>query len=77
MTPLTTSLTVFAILVAGVLLGALLRRTLPDHHLDTNAKDAGNQADHRARPFLLGSRSNRELTQAFLFDRADLVVYET
>jgi hypothetical protein len=40
MTPLTTSLTVFAILVAGVLLGALLRRTLPDHHLDTNAKDA-------------------------------------
>jgi hypothetical protein len=35
-----TSLVIFAILVAGVLLGALLRRSLPEHHLDSHAKDA-------------------------------------
>jgi hypothetical protein len=40
MSPLEISLSVCAILVAGVLLGAGLRHALPDHHLDSNAKDA-------------------------------------
>jgi len=40
LSPLTTSLIVFAVLVGGVLLGALLRRSLPEHHLDSFAKDA-------------------------------------
>src|SRR5262245_34252816 len=40
MSALTTSLIVFVILVSGVLLGALLRRSLPEHHLDSHAKDA-------------------------------------
>jgi hypothetical protein len=40
MSPLETSLIVCAILVGGVLLGAGLRRGLPDYHLDSNAKDA-------------------------------------
>src|SRR6185436_10385107 len=35
----TTSLIIFAVLVGGVLVGALLRRVLPEHHLDTHAKD--------------------------------------
>jgi hypothetical protein len=35
----TTSLIIFALLVGGVLVGALLRRVLPEHHLDTHAKD--------------------------------------
>jgi hypothetical protein len=52
---------------------------LVDQHVGrfhTNAKDTGNQPDHRVRAFLLRSRSLRELAQAFLFDRADLVTYE-
>jgi hypothetical protein len=40
MSPLATSLIVCATLVSGVLLGAGLRRSLPEHHLDTHAKDA-------------------------------------
>lgn len=40
MSPLAISFIVCATLVGGVLLGAGLRRALPDHHLDTNAKDA-------------------------------------
>ena len=39
MSPLVTSLIVWALLVAGALVGALLRRGLPEHHLDTHAKD--------------------------------------
>jgi len=35
----TTSLIICAVLVGGVLVGALLRRVLPEHHLDTHAKD--------------------------------------
>src|ERR1700739_3987586 len=30
---------VWALLVAGALVGAVLRRWLPEHHLDTHAKD--------------------------------------
>lgn len=36
---LTISLIICALLVGGALAGALLRRLLPDHHLDTHAKD--------------------------------------
>jgi len=39
LSPLTTSLIVWALLVAGALVGAMLRRGLPEHHLDTHAKD--------------------------------------
>ena len=39
MSPLTTSLCIWALLVAGALGGALLRRGLPEHHLDSHAKD--------------------------------------
>lgn len=39
MSALTISLIICALLVAGALTGALLRRLLPDHHLDTHAKD--------------------------------------
>lgn len=35
----TTSLVICALLVGGVLVGALLRRVLPEHHLDSHAKD--------------------------------------
>lgn len=35
----TTSLIVCALLIGGVLVGTLLRRVLPEHHLDTHAKD--------------------------------------
>jgi hypothetical protein len=34
-----TSFVICAVLVGGVLVGALLRRVLPEHHLDTHAKD--------------------------------------
>jgi hypothetical protein len=40
------------------------------------APDTGNQADHRVWAFLLRSRRHRELAQAFLFDRADLVAHD-
>jgi hypothetical protein len=39
MSATTTSLIICALLVGGVLVGALLRRVLPEHHLDTHAKD--------------------------------------
>jgi len=39
MSALVTSLVICLILVAGALLGTLLRRWLPEHHLDTHAKD--------------------------------------
>src|SRR5215468_903589 len=39
LSPLVTSLIVWALLVAGALVGAMLRRGLPEHHLDTHAKD--------------------------------------
>jgi len=55
------------------------REDLVDQHVrrfDTSAKDTGNQADHRVRAFRLRGRSHRELAQAFLFDRMDLVAYE-
>jgi hypothetical protein len=39
MSALETSLVICAILVSGALTGALLRRLLPEHHLDNNAKD--------------------------------------
>jgi Protein of unknown function (DUF4239) len=39
MTALATSLVICAILIAGALSGALLRRLLPEHHLDSHAKD--------------------------------------
>ena len=39
MSALTISLITCALLVGGALTGALLRRLLPDHHLDTHAKD--------------------------------------
>lgn len=39
MSPLATSLIVGAILIAGALGGAWLRRTLPEEHLDQHAKD--------------------------------------
>jgi len=39
MSALTVSLIICALLVGGALVGALLRRLLPDHHLDTHAKD--------------------------------------
>jgi len=35
----TTSLIICALLIGGALFGALLRRLLPDHHLDNHAKD--------------------------------------
>jgi hypothetical protein len=34
-----TSLIICALLIGGALVGALLRRVLPEHHLDTHAKD--------------------------------------
>jgi hypothetical protein len=37
--PLSISLLIWAVLVAGALGGAVLRRGLPDHHLDSHAKD--------------------------------------
>lgn len=39
MSALAISLLICALLVGGALLGALLRNLLPDHHLDTHAKD--------------------------------------
>jgi hypothetical protein len=39
MTALATSLVVCAILIAGALAGAHLRRLLPEHHLDSHAKE--------------------------------------
>ncbi|WP_395708329.1 DUF4239 domain-containing protein [Reyranella sp.] len=39
MSALTISLIICGMLVGGALTGALLRRVLPDHHLDTHAKD--------------------------------------
>jgi hypothetical protein len=39
MSALAISLVVWALLVGGALTGALLRRLLPEHHLDTHAKD--------------------------------------
>jgi hypothetical protein len=39
MSPLATSLVICAILIGGALVGALLRRTLPENHLDSHAKD--------------------------------------
>jgi hypothetical protein len=39
MSPLTTSLIIWSLLVAGALCGALLRRLLPERYLDTHAKD--------------------------------------
>jgi hypothetical protein len=36
---ITTSLVICVVLVGGVLVGALLRRVLPEHHLDSHAKD--------------------------------------
>ncbi|MGE0579167.1 hypothetical protein, partial [Reyranella sp.] len=39
MSALAISLIICALLVGGALTGALLRRVLPDHHLDTHAKD--------------------------------------
>jgi hypothetical protein len=35
----TTSLIICALLIGGALSGVLLRRLLPDHHLDAHAKD--------------------------------------
>ncbi len=39
MSPLLVSLTALIIVLAGVFAGALLRRTLPKHHLADDAKD--------------------------------------
>ena len=39
MSPTVTSLIICAILIGGALSGVLLRRLLPDHHLDAHAKD--------------------------------------
>ena len=39
MSPLATSLAIWVLLVAAALFGATLRRRLPEHHLDTHAKD--------------------------------------
>ena len=39
MSALTISLIVCGLLIGGALTGALLRRVLPDHHLDSHAKD--------------------------------------
>jgi hypothetical protein len=39
LSPLVTSLVICLILIGASLLGALLRRWLPEHHLDANAKD--------------------------------------
>lgn len=63
----------------GLAIAPVAREDLVDQHVrrfDTNAKDAGNQANHPVRAFLLLSRSHRELAQAFLFDRADLVAHD-
>jgi hypothetical protein len=40
MRALTLSSIIFALMLAGIFLGALLRRSLPQHHLDEHAKDA-------------------------------------
>jgi hypothetical protein len=37
--PIEISLIIFALMIAGAALGALLRRALPEHHLDDHAKD--------------------------------------
>src|SRR5712671_3212056 len=63
----------------GLAIAPLAREDLVDQHVrrfDTSAKDTGNQADHRVRAFRLRGRSHRELAQAFLFDRTDLVAHE-
>src|SRR5258705_12563547 len=63
----------------GLAIAPVAREDLVDQHVrrfDTSAKDTGNQADHRVRAFRLRGRSHRELAQAFLFDRTDLVAYE-
>lgn len=39
MSAITTSLVICVVLVGGVLVGALLRRVLPEHHLDSHTKD--------------------------------------
>jgi hypothetical protein len=39
MSPLATSLIICVILIGGALTGALLRRLVPEHHLDTHTKD--------------------------------------
>jgi hypothetical protein len=39
LSPLGTSIVVFAIIGAGVFAGAFLRKTLPKHHLTDDAKD--------------------------------------
>ena len=39
MNALTLSAIIFVLTLGGIFLGALLRRTLPEHHLDEHAKD--------------------------------------
>lgn len=39
LSPLALSLIIWAVLIVGAWAGAILRRWLPDHHLDTHAKD--------------------------------------
>ena len=39
MSPLAVSLIAFAVIFGGAFLGVLLRRALPGHHLDADAKD--------------------------------------
>ena len=39
MSPLISSAAIFALMLGGIYLGTLLRRTLPRHHLNEHAKD--------------------------------------
>jgi hypothetical protein len=46
MSALAASGLVFVLTSGGILLGALLRRTLPRHHLNEHAKDVVRLGDH-------------------------------
>jgi hypothetical protein len=68
------SLTIWALLVAGALFGVVLRRWLPDHHLDTHAKDIvrlGCALIATIAGLVLGLRINSANT-AFNTQRAEL-----
>lgn len=43
--------------------------------LDANAEDSCNEANHHVRAFIF-SRGRRELVQAFVLDRADLLAHD-
>src|ERR671911_395406 len=62
----------------GSAIAQVAREDLIDQHvrrLDAHAEDPPNEANHRVRAFI-PSRGRRELAQAFLLDRVDLLAHD-